>query len=104
MPCMPIHMLDSAIRDFIDIVDLSIPARGHWPGLGLKEVTYYEVGKLAFDLLSIFLSRLEALAVSGVQEISTLLRRHPPFRLLTNGPLELEKVKTAQAIENFLKV
>ena len=96
-------MLNSAIRDFTDIVDLSTHTHGQWPGLPTK-VTYYEVGKLAFDLLPILLSRIAALGGLGVQEILVILQSHPPFHLIKNDPLELEKVKTAQVIEWFLKV
>ena len=66
--------------------------------------TYYEVGKLAFNLLPILLSRIKALGGSQVQEVTFLLRSHPAFYLIKNDPLELEKVKAAQAIEEVLKV
>ena len=66
--------------------------------------TYYEVGTLAFNLLPILLSRIEALGGSGVPEVTVLLRSHPAFYLIKNDPLEFEKVKAAQAIEEFLKV
>ena len=39
-----------------------------------------------------------------MHELTTCLRSHPPFYLIKNDPLELEKVKAAQAIEDFLKV
>ena len=64
---------------------------------------YYQVGKLAFDLLPILLSRIEALG-GKVQEVTAFLRNHPPFSLIENDPLELEKVKATQIIEKFLKV
>jgi hypothetical protein len=67
-------------------------------------MTYYEVGKLAFDFLPILLSRIKALGGSKVHEVTAHLQSHPPFYLITNDPLELEKVKVAQAIEEFLKV
>jgi hypothetical protein len=66
--------------------------------------TYYEVGKLAFDLLPILLSRIAALGGSQVHEVTDLLRSHPAFYLIENDPLELEKVNATQAIEEFLKV
>jgi len=65
--------------------------------------SYYEVGKLAFDLLPILLSRMEALG-GKVDEFRAFLRSHPPFCLIENDPLELEKVKATQAIQEFLKV
>ena len=61
-------------------------------------MTYYEVGKLAFDLLPILLSRIKGPAVSQLHDIL------PAFQLIKNDPLELEKVKATQAIEEFLKV
>jgi hypothetical protein len=66
-------------------------------------VTDYEVGKLALDLLPTLLSRLRHLGGPGVQEISVILRNQPPFHFSENDRLELEKVKTMQAIEEFLK-
>ena len=33
-----------------------------------------------------------------------LLRSQPAFNLIKNDPLELEKVKATQAVEEFLKV
>ena len=101
-------MLDSAFRFFIDIVDINTyynTPPGLWPEPQPKPVTYYEVGRLSFDLLPISLSRLEALGDSeAMQEISNWLRSHPPFHLVKNDPLELEKDKTAQVIKGFLKV
>jgi hypothetical protein len=63
--------------------------------------TYYEVGRLAFDLLPILLSRIEGTAVSQVHDILLGL---PTFYLIKNDPLGLEKVKAAQAIEEFWQV
>jgi hypothetical protein len=65
-----------------------------------------EPGHLAFDLLPILLSRLEALGGSEVQEIANFLRYHPPsVHWIEDGRLEPEKVKAGQcAIEEFLKV
>jgi len=65
--------------------------------------TYYEVGKLALNLLPILLSRIKALG-SQVHEVTVLLRNYPAFYLIKNDPLELQKVKAVQAIEKFLKV
>jgi len=67
-------------------------------------VTYYEVGKLALNLLPILLSKLKALGGEAMQELAVVLREHPPLHLIKNDPLELEKVKAAQAVEEFLKV
>ena len=67
----------------------------------MESVTYYEVGKLAFDLLPILLSRIEGPAASQVHD--TLLG-FPTFDLIQNDPLGSEKVKATQAIEEFLKV
>ena len=66
-----------------------------------KLTTYYEVGKLAFDLLPILLSRIKGPAVSQVHD--TLLG-FPTFDLIKNDLLGLEKVKAAQAIEEFWQV
>ena len=75
------------------------------PGLSVFWTpTYYEVGKLAFKLLPISLSRIQVVGRSKVHEVTALLRSHPPFYLIKNDPRELEKVKAAQAIEEFLKV
>jgi len=81
-------------RRFIDIVHshARLPA---------KPTTYYEVGKLAFDLLPILLSRIKGAAVSKVHD---MLLGFPTFDLIKNDPLGSEKVKAAQAIEEFLKV
>jgi hypothetical protein len=59
---------------------------------------------LAFNLLLILLSRIEGLAGSTVHEVTVLLQSYPPFYLIKNDPLELEKVKVVQAIKEFLKV
>jgi hypothetical protein len=67
-------------------------------------MTYYEVDKLAFNLLPILLSKIKGLIRSEVHQITVFLRSHLPFYLIQNDPLELEKVKAAQAIEEFLKV
>ena len=58
---------------------------------------------MAFNLLPILLSRIKALGESQVHEVTVLLRRLL-FPLIKNDPLELEKVKAMQAIEEFLKV
>jgi len=68
------------------------------------ETTYYLVGKLALDILLILLSRIKALGGSQVHEFTVLLRSHPAFYLIKNDPLELQKVKAMQAIDEFLKV
>ena len=39
-----------------------------------------------------------------MHEITAFVRSHPPFYLIKNDPLEFEKVKTTQAIEDFSKV
>jgi hypothetical protein len=49
------------------------------------------------------LSKLESLKGSGIQEISNVLRDHH-FQFINNDPLEWEKAKAKQAIEDFLKV
>jgi hypothetical protein len=63
--------------------------------------TYYKVGRLAFNLLPILLSRIEGPAVSQVHDI---LLGFPAFYLIHDDPLGSEKVKATQAIEEFLKV
>jgi hypothetical protein len=93
-------MLAFDSRYFTDIADVhtKIPYEFEGP-------TYYGVGKLAFDLLPMSLSRIKALGGgSRVHEVTAFLRNHPPFYLIENDPLELEKVKAMQAIEKFLKV
>jgi hypothetical protein len=94
-----IQILDLDSRCFTDIlyVHTKIPYEFQSP-------TYYGVGKLAFNLLPILLSRIKALGGSQVHEVTAFLRSHPPFYLIKNDPLELEKVKATQAIEEFLKV
>ena len=85
-------------RRFVDIADiytLISPTDGR---------RYYEIGKLAFGLLPILLSRIKALGGTQVHEVTVLLRGHPAFSLIKNDPLEFEKVKAAQAVEEFLKV
>ena len=67
--------------------------------------TYYEVGKLTFNLLPILLSRINALGGSClVHEVTVFLQSYPAFRLIKNDPLELQKVKAMQAIDEFSKV
>jgi hypothetical protein len=68
-----------------------------------QAMTFYEIGKLAFDLIPILLLRIEALG-GKMHEVTALLQSYPPFYLIKNDPLELEKVKAMQAIEQFLKV
>ena len=84
-------------RRFINIVDIHtlIP---------INYTTYYKVGQLAFTLFPILLSRIKALGGSQVYEIMVLLRSQSAFSLIKNDPLELQKVKATQAIEEFLKV
>ena len=92
-------MLEFDSRRFIDIAvvhDLI-------PSVLIKR-TYYKVGKLAFNFLPVLLSRIRALGGSTSHEVAVFLQSHPPFHLMQNDPLELEKVKAAQAIEEFLKV
>ena len=62
---------------------------------------YYEVGRLAFNLLPILLSRIKGPTVSQVNNILLAL---PFFYLIKNDPLGLEKIKATQAIEDFLMV
>jgi len=50
------------------------------------------------------LSRIEALEAQEESDFIVCLRNQPPFYLIKNDPLELEKVKAAQAIEDFLEV
>jgi len=88
-----IRMLQS--RRFIDIHNQISQGEG---------TIYYQVGKLAFDLLPILLSRIKALGGSQVHRVTHSLRSHPPFYLIKDDSLQLEKVKAAQAIEEFLKV
>ena len=67
-------------------------------------VTPYEVGKLAFDLIPILLSKIKTLDRTKAHKITVLLRCRPPFQLVENDRLELEKIKAAQAIQEFLEV
>ena len=86
-------------RCFIDIFDIHnlIPQT--------EGMSYYEVGKLAFVLLPILLSRIEVLGLRGkVHEFTAFLQSQPPFCLIKNDPLKLEKTKATQAIQEFLKV
>jgi hypothetical protein len=80
----------------VDVVDIHtlIPL--------VEGTSYYEVGKLAFDLLPILLSRIEGSTVSW--QLHQFLLCLQPFYLIENDPLGLEKVKVMQAIEEFLKV
>ena len=66
-----------------------------------ERMTYYGVGKLAFDLLPILLSRITGPAVSQVHDILLCLS---PFHLIKDDPLALEKGKATQAVKEFLKV
>jgi len=68
------------------------------------KTTPYEVGKLAFQLLPILLSRIEALEDPELCDFIVWLRNQPPFYLCKNDALELEKVKAARAIGDFLEV
>jgi hypothetical protein len=91
-------MLEFDSRRFIDVVDV------HTMIPYVHDMTYYHVGKLAFNILPILLSRIQALGGSTPHEVTALLQSHPPFYLIKNDPLELEKFKVAWAIEDFLKV
>jgi hypothetical protein len=91
-------MLEFDSRRFTDIVDVhTLISYAH-------DTTYYGVGKLAFNLLPILLSKIQALGGSKVPEVIGFLRSHPPFYVIKNDPLELEKVKATQAIEELLGV
>jgi hypothetical protein len=46
----------------------------------------------------------QELKQSQVHEVTALLGNHPAFYLITNDPLGLEKVRVAEAIDEFLKV
>ena len=81
-------------RRFIDIGNIHTVIPGRF-------MAYYEVGRLAFNLLPILLSRIDGPAVSKVQ---TILLGFPTFHLIQNDPLGLEKVEATHAIEEFLKV
>jgi len=67
-------------------------------------MTHYEVDKLALNLVPVLLSTIKGLGRLEAHRITVFLRSHLPFYLIKNDPLELEKVKAAQAIEEFLKV
>ena len=99
-------MPEPAMRRFIDIANLhtTFPLTETEFSTPSKKTTYYEVGKLALQLLPILLSRIEALEDPEVYDFIVRLRNQPPFYLIKNDPLELEKVKAAQAIEDFLEV
>jgi hypothetical protein len=90
-------------RRFIDIVDVHtlIPQNMPYFVNTPYYMTYYEAGKLAFNLLPIL---FQTLGGSQLHEVTGFLQSYPPFYLIKNDPLELEKVKVAQAIEEFLKV
>ena len=91
-------MFEIHSRRFIDIVDIDAT-------ISLTDKTsYYEVGKLTFNLLATLLSRIKALRGSQMHEIMVLLQSYPAPYLIKNDPLGLEKVKAVQAIEEFLKV
>jgi hypothetical protein len=95
-------MLEFDSRRFTEIAD--VHTKFKFPDEFASQ-TYYGVGKLAFNLLPILLSRIKALGGSErVYEVIAFLRSHAPFYLIKNDPLELEKVKATQAIEKFLKV
>ena len=51
--------------------------------------TFYEVGKLTFNLLPILLSRIKGLEESQVHEVTVLLRSDPAFYLIDNDPLSV---------------
>jgi hypothetical protein len=91
-------MLDIDSRRFIDIVDIHTTIRY------MDNTTYYGVGKLAFNILPILISRIQALGGSWVHELTGFLQSYVPLHLIKNDPLELEKFKVARAIEEFLMV
>ena len=66
--------------------------------------TYYAVGKLALELLPILLLRIESPEGAEAHDLALCLRSHPPFYLIEDDSLELEKAKAAQAIKGFLEV
>jgi len=84
-------------RRFIDIVDIHALI----PHLRRFGITYYEIGRLAFALLPILLSRIDG---PGVSQVHDILLGLPTFDLIQDDPLGSEKVKAMQAIEEFLKV
>ena len=87
------------IRNFTEIADVHklIP-------YDFNDTTYYEVGKLAFNLFPILLSRIKALGGLLVHEVTVFLQSYPPFYLIKDDPLGSEKIKVMQAIDEFLKV
>jgi hypothetical protein len=91
-----IQMLEFDSRRFIDIFDVHTKISD-----AFTSPTYYGVGKLAFNLLPILLSKIQALGGPQVHEVTAFLQNHPPFYLIKNDPLELEKVKATQAIEEL---
>jgi len=101
------------IRRFVDILSVhtklpftepDYPRPSSLSTYESTNTTCYEVGKLAFELLPILLSRIEPLEGPEAHDVTVSLRSHPPFYLMKNDPLKLEKAKGAQAIEGFLKV
>jgi hypothetical protein len=70
----------------------------------VEAMSYHEVEKLAFNLLPILLSRIKALGGPQAYRIAVFLQSQPPFYLIENDPLEVQKAKATQAIEDFLKV
>jgi hypothetical protein len=93
-------MLEFHSRCFTDIANVHTKISYEF-----GSTTYYAAGKLAFNLLTILLSEIQARGGSTVwHELTALLRSHPPFYLVKNDPLELEKVKAMLAVEEFLKV
>jgi hypothetical protein len=84
-------MFDVDSRRFIGIVDIHTTR-------DMDNTTYYGVEKLAFNILPILLSRIQALGGSWVHELTGFLQSYPPFFFIKNDPLELEKFKVAQAI------
>ena len=106
-PYTPIHANTNTwirSRRFVDVADVLTMVPSDPSASVFMTTTYYEVGKLAFNLLPILLSRVKALGGSQVHEVTVLLRSHPAFYLIKNDPLEFEKVKAAQANEEFLEV
>ena len=49
-------------------------------------------------------SVIQALGGLKAREIAVFLQSRPPFGLTEDDPLESQKVKAAQAIDDFLKV
>jgi len=100
------------IRRFIDIADshTELPCEietkfsANWVKRYTNITTYYAVGKLAFALLPILLSRLASLEGAEAHDLALCLQSHPPFYLIEDDSLGLEKAKAAQAIKGFLEV